>query len=33
MATMTSSQFWDHMKERAAMHRLPWVSTGASVLL
>lgn len=20
MATMTSSQFWDHMKERAAMH-------------
>ena len=33
MATMTSSQFWDHMKEKAAMHRLPWVSTGASVLL
>ena len=33
MATMTSSQFWDHMEEKAAMHRLPWVSTGASVLL
>ena len=33
MATMTSSQFWDHMKEKATMHRPPWVSTGASVLL
>ena len=33
MATMTSSRFWDHMKEKAMMHRLPWVSMGASVLL